>query len=99
MRAIILLLMLAGIAGCAAEPQPSQPASSPIRALLITGGHEHDIGFYSIFESYKNEVRITVSSSNIAYAKDFRDKFEVLILYDFTRDLDDAGKKNLRDFA
>ena len=95
-------LLLAAIAGCTAEPTApplNPPPQAPIRALLITGGHEHDIGFYSIFDSYKDAVRITVSSSNIAYAKDFRDKFDVLILYDFTRDMDDAAKKNLRDFA
>src|SRR4051812_12954712 len=98
MRAIIGLLLLCGIAGCAAEPAPA-PNSPPIRALLITGGHEHDVGFYSIFESYKDAVPITVSSSNIAFAKDIRDKYDVLIMYDFSRDLDDVGKKNLRDFA
>jgi type 1 glutamine amidotransferase len=98
MRAIIALLLLAGIGGCAADPTP--PAASPsIRALLITGGHDHPIGFYSIFDSYKDTVHITVSSSAIAYAKDFRDKFDVLVLYDFTRDLDETGKKNLRDFV
>src|SRR6476659_2560136 len=99
MRVIWFAIFIA-IAGCTADPAPqTTPPPQPLRALLITGGHEHDIGFYSIFESYKNEVRITVSSSNIAFAKDFRDRFDVLILYDFTRDLDDAGKKNLRDFA
>ena len=102
MRAIILFLLLAGIGGCAADPAPppaNPPQQTQIRALLITGGHEHDIGFYSIFDSCKNEVRITVSSSNIAYAKDFRDKFDVLILYDFTRDPDEATRRNLCDFA
>jgi type 1 glutamine amidotransferase len=99
MRAIIALLLLAGIAGCAADPAPPQVSSPPIRALLITGGHDHPISFYTIFDSYKDSVHITVSSSAIAYAKDFRDKFDVLILYDFTRDLDESGKKNLRDFV
>src|SRR4051812_12704195 len=93
----VVILVIAG--ACAAQPALAQTASPPIRALLITGGHEHEIGFYSIFDSYKDAVHITVSSSAIAFAKDFRDKFDVLITYDFSRDLDDAGKKNLRDFA
>ena len=77
-KIVIAMFLLGGIGGCAADPTPPQPTSPPIRALLITGGHEHDIGFYSIFESYKDAVQITVSSSNIAFAKDFRDKYDVL---------------------
>jgi type 1 glutamine amidotransferase len=99
---VTLIALLCVVAGCTADPAPppsTAPPPQPLRALLITGGHEHDIGFYSIFDSCKNEVRITVSSSNIAYAKDFRDKYDVLILYDFTRDPDEATKKNLRDFV
>src|SRR5213078_1381052 len=69
MRAIKLitgLLLAMGICGCAADPSPPQAGAAPIRALLITGGHEHDIAFYSIFDGYKDAVKITVSSSNIA---------------------------------
>jgi type 1 glutamine amidotransferase len=98
MRAIWFALLVA-IAGCAADPTPPKTNSPPIRALLLTGGHEHDIAFYSIFDSYKDNVRITVSSSNIAFAKDFRDKYDVLIAYDFSRDLDETARKNLRDFV
>src|SRR5207237_8948208 len=95
MLAIIigLLLLLRTVASAA------EPAAAPIRALLITGGHEHDIGFYSIFESYKEAVPITVSSSNIAFAKDIREKYDTIIMYDFSRDLDETGRKNLHDFA
>jgi type 1 glutamine amidotransferase len=88
----LLILVLASLA-------PAQTTSPPIRALLITGGHEHDIGFYSIFDSYKDSVRITVSSSNIAFAKDFGDRFDVLITYDFWRNLDETGQKNLKEFV
>src|SRR5438477_9850415 len=60
MRAITILnywiaaIFLVAVGGCAADPAPPQtvsPAQPPLRALLITGGHEHDIGFYSIFDS------------------------------------------------
>ena len=30
---------------------------------------------------------------------DLRGKYDVLIMYDFTRDLDESGRKNLRDFV
>src|SRR5258707_6002429 len=95
----VWVLLLAGVVGSLAQPTQAQTDPVPIRAILITGGHEHDIGFYSIFDAYKDTVRITVSSSGIAFAKDFRDRFDVLITYDFSRDLDETGKKNLRDFV
>ena len=34
-----------------------------------------------------------------AFKNDLRGKYDVLIMYDFTRDLDETGKKNLRDFV
>ena len=95
---VLIGLILLAFGGCAANPTPPPTHSPPIRALLITGGHEHDVGFYSIFDSYKDTVQITVSSSAIAFARDIRDKYDVLITYDFSRDLDETGKKNLRDF-
>src|SRR5262249_44756611 len=33
------------------------------------------------------------------FKKGLRGRFDVIIMYDFTRDLDDVGKKNLRDFV
>src|SRR5438045_8253409 len=98
----LVAIFLIAIGGSAADPTPLQTNSAtqpPLRALLITGGHEHDVGFYSIFDSYKDTVQITVSSSAIAFARDIRDKYDVLITYDFSRDLDETGKKNLRDFV
>src|SRR5882672_3663163 len=96
---LIGVVVLAGVVGFLAQRTEAETNPAPIRALLITGGHEHDIGFYSIFDAYKDTVHITVSSSAIAFAKDFRDRFDVLITYDFSRDLDETGKKNLRDFV
>jgi type 1 glutamine amidotransferase len=98
-KCLIGVLLLAGIGGGAAEPAAAQTESPAVRALLITGGHEHPVGFYSIFEGYKDAVGITVSSSAIAFAKDVREKYDVVIMYDFSRDLDETGKKNLRDFV
>ena len=38
---------------------PEKPASgatdaAPVRALLITGGHEHETSFYTLFDGYKD---------------------------------------------
>ena len=40
-----------------------------------------------------------VVTSTTAFKTDLRGKYDVVIMYDFTRDLDDTGKKNLRDFV
>src|SRR5207247_4215210 len=39
------------------------------------------------------------SSSSTAFQTDLRGKYDVLIMYDFSRDLNETGKKNLRDFV
>jgi type 1 glutamine amidotransferase len=82
-----------------AEPGLSHPDHGMVRALLITGGHDHDAAFYGLFDGYKERDRLPVDTAANAFKKDLRDKYDVLIMYDFTRDLDEAGRKNLRDFV
>jgi len=76
-----------------------EPRADAVRTLLVTGGHDHEAAFYSLFDGYKDITWTPVANSALAFQKDFRDKYDVLILYDFTRDMDDNAKKNLRDFA
>jgi type 1 glutamine amidotransferase len=70
-----------------------------VRVLLVTGGHDHETSFYSIFDGYKDLAGIPVTTSAAAFQNDLRGKYDTLVLYDFSRDLDQAGKKNLRDFV
>jgi type 1 glutamine amidotransferase len=70
-----------------------------IRALLITGGHDHETSFYSLFDGYRDLAPIPVASSSTAFQTDLRKKYDVVIMYDFSRDLSEAGKRNLRDFV
>ncbi|HEX4792415.1 MAG TPA: ThuA domain-containing protein, partial [Humisphaera sp.] len=76
-----------------------EPRIDAVRTLLVTGGHDHEAAFYSLFDGYKDITWTPVANSASAFQKDFRDKYDVLILYDFTRDMDDNAKKNLREFA
>jgi type 1 glutamine amidotransferase len=77
----------------------SQTKTVAVKALLITGGHDHDAEFYKLFDGYKEFDQLPVDTSTNAFKKDLRGKFDVVIMYDFSRDLDEAGKKNLRDFV
>jgi type 1 glutamine amidotransferase len=70
-----------------------------VKALLITGGHDHETSFYTLFEGYQDLARVQVANSALAFQNDLRGKYDVVIMYDFSRDLDEKGKKNLRDFV
>jgi type 1 glutamine amidotransferase len=78
---------------------PQQPRAEAVRGLLITGGHDHETSFYTLFEGHKDLDRVRVTDSNTAFQSDLRDKYDVLIMYDFSRDLKETSKKNLRDFV
>jgi type 1 glutamine amidotransferase len=67
--------------------------------MLITGGHDHDAAFYSIFGGCQELQSLPVVTSATAFKTDLRGKYDVVIMYDFTRDLDEASRKNLRDFV
>ncbi len=95
------LVQFRNIRSRSCRPGPRRPARPPsaIRALLITGGHDHDAAFYSLFDGYEELDRLPVDTAANAFKKDLRGKYDVIIMYDFTRDLDEAGRKNLRDFV
>ena len=78
------------------RPSASRVAPKAIRALLLTGGHDHDAAFYSLFNDLE---RLPVDTAANAFKNDLRGKYDVLIMYDFTRDLDERARKNLRDFV
>jgi type 1 glutamine amidotransferase len=82
-----------------ANPKVAQPRADAVRGLLITGGHDHETSFYTLFHGYEDLARMPVSSSSMAFQNDLRGKYDVLIMYDFSRDLSETGKKNLRAFV
>jgi type 1 glutamine amidotransferase len=75
------------------------PSPDGIRALLVTGGHDHEAAFYSLFSGRPALESLPVDTAANAFKKDLRGQYDVIIMYDFTRDLDGVGKKNLRDFV
>jgi type 1 glutamine amidotransferase len=70
-----------------------------VKGLLITGGHDHEASFYTIFDGCKDLPSMPVTTSATAFKTDLRGKYNVVVMYDFTRDLDAAGKKNLQSFV
>jgi type 1 glutamine amidotransferase len=88
-----------GTVTLAADLGLPRPNAGAVRGLLITGGHDHITSFYSLFEGYKDLARMPVAASSTAFQTDLRGRFDVLVMYDFSRDLDEKGKKNLHDFV
>jgi type 1 glutamine amidotransferase len=82
-----------------ADLGPPRPEAGAVRGLVITGGHDHESAFYSLFDGYKDLDRLPVDASMNAFRKDLRSKYDVLIMYDFTRDMDEVCKDNLRRFV
>jgi type 1 glutamine amidotransferase len=82
-----------------ASPRPPGPSAGAVRALLITGGHDHEAAFYALFDGHKDIDWLPVDTAANAFKKDLCGRYDVIIMFDFTRDLDDVGKRNLRDFV
>jgi type 1 glutamine amidotransferase len=79
--------------------EPRRPPGRAIRGLLITGGHDHDARFYSLFQGIEEIDGLPIDTATNAFKKDVRDRYDVIVMYDFTRDLDETGKRNLRLFV
>jgi type 1 glutamine amidotransferase len=72
-------------------------AAGPIRVQVTTGGHPHDLSFYSLFENQK-DLAVTVNPHPSAYRRDLRKFVDVLVLYDLADVTGEAERKNLQAF-
>lgn len=87
MRLAALLLAATALAG-----------AQPVKVLIVTGGHEHEPSFYSLFDDARFDA--VVEPHPGAFAGDFRNRADVLVLYDMLPDLGDERKRdNLRAFV
>lgn len=73
---------------------PLQASDAQIRLLVVTGGHDYDTGFYSLFLGYpdiKWDHKIHYGGSE-GYVRDMAGKYDVVVLYDMLN-----GKPEVRD--
>lgn len=75
------------------ERKPAQP----VRVMVVTGGHPYDTSFGSLFEGYK-EIVARVFPRDVAFKRDLRRSFDVLVLYDLSQEIDQTERKNFQDF-
>src|SRR5262245_46615885 len=73
---------------------PAQNADA-VRVLVVTGGHDHDADFYSVFAD--DRLRAIVDPHPMAFRGDIRRRADVLVLYDSVREsIEEARRKNLQ---
>src|SRR5215510_6710038 len=78
--------------------QPPAKNADAVRVLVVTGGHDHDADFYSVFAD--DRLRAVVDPHPAAFRNDIRRRADVLVLYDHMPDsIEDARRKNLQSFA
>lgn len=68
-----------------------------IRALVVTGGHDHDSEFYSVFDD--GGIKAVVDPHPAVFGGDIRKRADVLVLYDMMKTLDEKRRKNLQAFV
>ncbi len=96
----IVLLFVGGWGAFAAQQaswKPKPKEANAIRALLVTGGHDHDVEFYSVFDD--PAIQTLVDPHPTVYGGDIRKRAEVLVLYDMRKSIDEKRRANLRNFV
>ena len=76
---------------------PEARAAKPLRVEVVTGGHTFDPEFYEVFTK-RPDLDVTMTGHPEPYATDFRNQFDVLVLYDLVSEMSDERKGNLRAF-
>ena len=71
--------------------------AAPIRVQVVTGGHPHDVSFYSLFEGH-DDLAVTVNPHPSSYRRPLAKTVDVLVLYDLTDVTDEKERQNLRSF-
>ncbi len=77
--------------------KPKPKAANATRVLVVTGGHDHDADFYSVFND--EQINAVVDPHPNAFGGDLRKRYDVIVLYDMLRDLDEKRQANLKAFV
>jgi type 1 glutamine amidotransferase len=97
-----LALLLAAGAASAQAPGPVFRASprraDALKVLLVTGGHDHDVSFYSVLGGH-DDLDVNVDPYPNAFQNDIRKSTDVLVLYDMPSELLEKQQLNLRAFV
>ena len=98
LRTLVVSLLGAMALAAGAVVAQGRGGDAPVRVLVVTGGHDYPTSFYTVFEqpglAWDHET-----TSESAYRRDLRDRYDVVVLYDLSSTLSEPGRANLRAFA
>ena len=77
------------------KPKPKR--GDAVKVLVITGGHDHDSDFYSVFDD--ESIKAVIDPYPNGLQNDIRKRADVLVLYDLLRETPPEKRKSLRDFV
>jgi imidazolonepropionase-like amidohydrolase/type 1 glutamine amidotransferase len=77
----------------------NEVALSPLRVLVVTGGHGYPTSFYTLFEQ-PGFVWDHETTAEAAYRRDLRPRYDVVVMYDLVeKGLSAEARANLQAFA
>jgi hypothetical protein len=104
-RALVLasLVATAAVVAWTEEPLflPPPRAADALRVLLVTGGHDHDVDFYTPFLG-QDDLQVTVDGHPSAFGGQFGKagrRVDVLVLYDMPPDVPEARRANVQQYV
>lgn len=77
----------------------SADAATPVRVLVVTGGHAYPVSFYSLFEGQPDIAWSHATSPEEAFTEKMKDRYDVLVLYDMHEQMGEQQQANLRAFV
>ncbi|HEX4946129.1 MAG TPA: ThuA domain-containing protein [Blastocatellia bacterium] len=77
--------------------KPKPKATNATRILIVTGGHDHDADFYSVFDD--DAIDAKVNPHPLAFTGDMRKRYDVIVLYDMIAELEPKKQANLKAFV
>jgi type 1 glutamine amidotransferase len=93
------LVLASPVAGGSEELfRPPPRAADAVRVLLVTGGHGHDISFYSVLDGY-DDLAVRVDSHPDALAGGSLNGTETVVLYDMPGAMTPEQRQGLRAFV
>jgi type 1 glutamine amidotransferase len=91
--------LLAGSPVDSEELFRSPPRSADaVRVLLVTGGHDHDISFYSVLEG-QEDLEVWVDPHPNAFVTAPLEGTDVVVLYDMPAEMTSEQRESLRAFV
>jgi type 1 glutamine amidotransferase len=73
---------------------PVVSEGAPLRVLVVTGGHDHEVSFYSLFEG-QSDVKAVVNPHPDSFNKNLVRDFDVIALYDMVSEVPERQRDNL----